>query len=73
MRRRRFTGLNRARKRWRATPQLAAQPIGNVVFIIGLEPRKVLLKGEGVLTIGSCFALEVRRALAAEGFPTYPN
>jgi hypothetical protein len=40
---------------------------------IGLHPRKLLNPGDAVFTIGSCFALNVRRALAAGGFATYPN
>ena len=40
---------------------------------ITARTKKLLNAGEGVFTIGSCFALEVRKALAAEGFATYPN
>lgn len=40
---------------------------------IVMLPRKVLNPGDSVFTIGSCFALEVRRALTAHGFETYPN
>jgi len=37
------------------------------------EPRKILEPGDAVFTIGSCFALEVRKAVAERGFKTYPD
>ena len=37
------------------------------------EPRKILEPGDAVFTIGSCFALEVRKAVAARGYKTYPD
>lgn len=40
---------------------------------IALQPRKLLKPGDAVFTIGSCFALEVRRALVAQGFKAYPD
>ncbi|MGE3336045.1 MAG: GSCFA domain-containing protein [Rhodospirillaceae bacterium] len=40
---------------------------------IAVTPKKLLDPGDAVFTIGSCFALEVRRALKAAGFATYPD
>ena len=37
------------------------------------DPRKLLVPGGAVFTMGSCFALEVRRAMTKMGFATYPS
>jgi hypothetical protein len=39
---------------------------------VSAEPRKLLVPGGAVFTMGSCFALEVRRAMTKMGFATYP-
>lgn len=52
---------------WRFWSDFFANP--NIV----IRQQKVLRPDDAVFTIGSCFALEIRRALAEQGFTTYPD